>query len=258
MPANIFVATPSYKNTVSTYYAASLIEYTNVPGLQFQFVTEVNDSLVTRVRNKLFQRYQFEFNEKGYTHLFWQDDDVAVDGHCLLRLAESGLDAVGIAVPLKYDNTSRGIICAVSGVYEEVSPMLYKAEYVGTGAFLMSNKLVAALTEYLWDMGKYYYEVDNPNEIYEVFSTGVVDGLYLSEDWYLCELIKKLGFEIYVDSSSECTHADPMKLWTRPPLPVDERCFTEAFRGPLPEELQHKRWTPNDFRNPSSRIFNDC
>lgn len=250
MSVNICIATPSYSNTVYTCYAGSLVEYTNVPGLKFTFKTHVGDSLITRARNTLFSEYQFEFNEKGFTHLFWQDDDVYVDGESLLRLAESDLDVVGIAYPLKLNDFSRGIVCAVAGVYEEVSPLLYKTKYVGTGALLMSNRVVEALAEYCWQEGDYYYEDTSPNERYNLFKTGTKDGLYLSEDWYLCEVIRSLGFDIYVDSSSNCIHADRKTEWRRPSMPIDERYLTEKFRDPLPEELQLVRWTPSDLSNP--------
>lgn len=255
MSVNICVATPSYKNTVSTHYASSMVSYTNVPGLKFRFVTTIGDSLITRARNRLFSRYQFEYNEQGYTHLFWQDDDIYVDGTGLLRISEYGLDVVGIAVPLKTDNHSRGIPCAVAGVYEEVAPMLYKTKYVGTGALLLSNKAIDALVDYCWDQKHYYYEVDTPNEIYDVFRTGTLDHFYQSEDWYLCDLLQKLGFDIYVDSSSLCMHSDSLNVWRREPMPIDRRALSEHFRSPLPESLQNSRWTPNDYRTPVPGAF---
>lgn len=255
MPANICVLTPSYSNKVSTHYLASLIGYTNVPGLNFRFETLPNDSLVNRARNRLFTKYHFDFDTVGYSHLFWQDDDIYVDGEGLLRIAELNLDVVGIAVPLKQENVSRGISCAVVGVYEEVAPMLYKTEFIGTGALLLSNKAVTALADYCWDNNDYYYEIDDPNEIYDVFKTGVVDGFYMSEDWYLCDLLKRLGFDIYVDSSTETIHAGEHRLWKRPPMPIDKRALTQPYRDPLPPELQLHRWTPNDFRNPLPRTI---
>lgn len=250
MSAKVCIATPSYFSTVHTWYVASMISYTKVPGLSFVFKNHVGDSLITRARNVLFSEYQFEFNEVGFTHLFWQDDDVYVDGENLLRVAEYGLDVVAIACPLKRYDMSRGISCAVSGVYEEVAPMLYKARYVGTGALLMSNKVVEAITDYCWKNDDIYYETNSPLERYDVFKTGTNNELYLSEDWYLCDLIRSLGFDIYVDSSATCIHADRRSEWVRGPMPVDERCMTDLFRDPLPEDLQLKRWTPSDNTYP--------
>jgi hypothetical protein len=250
MPAHIYIATPCYHNRVTTNYAESLIGYTKVPGLKFEFDTLINESLIPRARNRMFSKYQFEFNIKGFTHLFWQDDDVYVDGEALLKVAEMGLDVVGFATPLKHGDYSRGISCAVAGVYEEVSPLLYKARCVGAAALLMSNRAVEALTDYCWESGDIYYEIDSPNELYDVFKTGVVNGIYLSEDWYICRTLRKLGFDIYVDSSSKVIHSGEYGFWVRDAMPIDKRYLDNPFRDPLPKDLQFKFWTPNDSKNP--------
>lgn len=252
MSINIFVATPSYKNSVSAYYAASLLDYTNTPGMRFRFETLSGDSLVTRARNAMFSQYFFEYQSKGYTHLFWQDDDIFIAGQNLLRLAESGLDVSGIAVPLKTNDISRGIPCAVNGVYEQVEPMLYKTRHLGTGAMLLSNKAVEAIANYCWDNGFVYYDTNRNYEIYDAFQTGVKGGMHLSEDWFLCNMLTELGFDIHVDSSGTCLHADFPGLWSREPMEVDPRVFSENFRDPLPEQDRGRFWTPNDYRNPVS------
>ena len=38
-----------------------------------------------------------------------------------------------------------------------------------------------------------------PNYFYDLFGTGVVDGFYLSEDYYFCHLVRKLKIPLYLE-----------------------------------------------------------
>jgi hypothetical protein len=42
--------------------------------------------------------------------------------------------------------------------------------------------------------------------MYDVFQTGVFDGDYLSEDFYVCKVLMELGFNVYVDSNVRTKH----------------------------------------------------
>jgi len=41
---------------------------------------------------------------------------------------------------------------------------------------------------------------------YDIFQVGVMDGVYLSEDFWVCERLRRLGFEITVDPSVGTVH----------------------------------------------------
>ena len=41
---------------------------------------------------------------------------------------------------------------------------------------------------------------------YDVFKTGVTDGEYDSEDYYVCRQLRELGFEINVDTTVQNRH----------------------------------------------------
>ena len=243
---HIVVATPTYKNVVSTGYLQSLLQYVRTPRMPlFSYSMVPGDSLVTRARNSLFSRYAREYREHGYTHLFWQDDDIAIDGDGLVRVIESGHDVVGIPYPLKTDDLAWGIPCAVVGVYEEVRPFLYKALLTGTGALLMSNQAVEALVDYCESEEMFY--MDKGAKIYDVFRVGARDGVYYSEDWHLCRVLRMLGFDIHVDSSSPCTHFEGGRAYTRPALEIDPRAIKRLDVSQLRPEEQLSYWTPNDY-----------
>jgi hypothetical protein len=41
---------------------------------------------------------------------------------------------------------------------------------------------------------------------YDIFKVGVYDGEYLSEDYYVCRVLRELGFEVYVDINCKNKH----------------------------------------------------
>ncbi|MEO6928394.1 MAG: hypothetical protein ABI190_04440 [Casimicrobiaceae bacterium] len=47
---------------------------------------------------------------------------------------------------------------------------------------------------------------------YDVFRTSVVDGEYLSEDYWACETLRRLGFAIHVDPAIVTTHHGNMAI----------------------------------------------
>ncbi len=47
----------------------------------------------------------------------------------------------------------------------------------------------------------------DPNiKMYDIFKTGVFDGDYLSEDFYVCKVLRDLGFTVYVDPNVRTIH----------------------------------------------------
>ncbi|MFA7324384.1 MAG: hypothetical protein WC005_08500 [Candidatus Nanopelagicales bacterium] len=244
---HVLVATPSYQHMVSGAYLHSLMQYSHAPEMpKFSYDIVSGDSLVTRARNMLFTRYVQAREVSGYTHIFWQDDDIAIEGPGLGHIVSLDLDVVAIAYPLKTDERIWGIPCVVLGVYEQVDRYLYKAKFAGTGALLMSNRAVSAVVDHCEAHGLFYFTEEGGDKIYDVFQVGARDGMYYSEDWHLCRLLRELGFEIHVDSSSSCAHFAGVRGHVRPALEIDPRAIRRTDLTPLPVEARDTYWTPND------------
>lgn len=244
---HVLVATPAYAHTVSVGYLHALMQFSNstrMPAWSYDIVS--GDSLVTRARNLLFSRYVHARRERGYTHLFWQDDDVAVQGDGLAHIVGLGLDVVGIAYPFKTYDREWGIPCVVLGAYEQVDRYLVKAKFTGTGALLLSDRAVSALVEHCEAQGLYADPDDGGPRFYDVFQTGLRGDMYYSEDWYLCWLLRELGFEIHVDSSSSCSHFAGIREHVRPPLEIDPRAIRRSDLTQLPAHVRDHYWTPSD------------
>jgi len=84
---------------------------------------------------------------------------------------------------------------------------------------MLSRKAVDALVKDAIENKDIYYgnshtrgDKIEDTKMYDVFKVGVVDkdflitGDYLSEDYYVCNRLRKLGFEIYVDINVKTQH----------------------------------------------------
>ena len=85
-------------------------------------------------------------------------------------------------------------------------------ERLGTAAMLLSRKAITALVEDAINDGRVYGAnplargLGDSEELYDVFQVGVRNGLYLSEDYWVCHRLRELGFDIYVDLSIKTRH----------------------------------------------------
>lgn len=245
---NVHLATPSYNNTVSTNYMKTLLDINKENEFDFSYLMMCGDSLITRSRNALFSEYVANRMLRGNTHLLWMDDDIGFEHGALKSMIDRHVDMTGLAVPLRQHDRSRGITCAVEGIKKEIDEMFYEVMRLGCGIMLWSNDLVDSLVEYCQDNGLVYNNSKDKSMIYfDLFQVGSNNGYYLSEDYVVCEIIRSLGYPIYVDSSWEVTHSQPNDIFVKPPLPVDPRALEMKERDPLPVDQQSLYWTPADW-----------
>ena len=88
---------------------------------------------------------------------------------------------------------------------------LHEIERIGTAALMLSRKAVDALVEEARQAGHTYKRLlsrGSPlaNIHYDVFKVGVVNGDYLSEDFWICHRLRVMGFKIYFDPEIATRH----------------------------------------------------
>lgn len=241
----ILVCTPTYDSKVTTEYMNSVTEYLLKSNISVYYTFYSNDSLVTRARNAMFTDFYNLMKTDEFTNLLWQDSDIYMSSEGLERIVNTGLDIIGPAVPLKNLAFSDwGIPCAVSGVYEDLGDYIYKANQLGTGIMMLSKKIVEMIVEYCEDNLQYYIDYKHNKKIYDVFRVGVdKDFVYQSEDWYLCDLLKNMGQDIYVDSGSLVMH----KEYKRERMAINPQSIKRKYNTPLEPGECYNFWTPNDI-----------
>ena len=196
----ILIGTPAYNGMVHIDYLKSILGLSGV--IPFEVMNIGNESLITRARNKIVN--YFYYNPK-YTHLLFIDGDIEVSPVDIVRLLSHNKHAIGAAVPMK------GMTADGQLIYNVNEPVLvegnlYTVKHVGTAVFMLSRFAVEQLCE---NSPRY---MDNGVYQHDVFRVGVVDGAYLSEDYFVCNELQKLGFAVYVDDSIITHHQGMIKL----------------------------------------------
>lgn len=203
----ILIGTPAYGSMVHTDYLHSIIDFIKC-GLQIATFTIGNESLITRGRNSIIS-YFHEHPE--YTHLLYLDADIGISAASVAKLLMHKKDIIGAPVPLKGTHPKTGE--KVYNVGEILSTSdsnhdLVTTIHVGTAVFILNRKAVDALIDGADTYGSSEITrgVQLDQTMYDVFQVGVVDGNYLSEDYFVCDMLRKRGFDIWVDKSVEVRH----------------------------------------------------
>lgn len=208
MPANhhIMIGTPAYAGMVHLDYLASISEYFQAQ-INFTISAIGNESLITRARNAILSKFH---EETSYTHLLFLDGDVYLPAAGLQRLLAHDVDVVGAAVPLKGFN-ERGERIFNLGACLGESGALHEVTRIGTAVMMLSRKAVNALVNEARQAGDIYERTLSRGAPmakvhYDVFKVGVVDGDYLSEDYWACYRLRAQGFKIFVDPEISTRH----------------------------------------------------
>lgn len=152
-------------------YLKSVLEYQR-HGLSFSVASFGNESLITRARNSIISYF---YHQPEFTHLLFLGADIRLPAAELKQLMDYGVDVIAVAVPVKAYDRDGNVRLNSSELNEEVAKNLYKTRYVSTAALLLSRK-------------------------------AVVDGEYLSEDFWLCKELVELGYDVHISDAVTVTH----------------------------------------------------
>ena len=211
--AHLMIATPAYAGMVHLDYTLSLLELRGA-GIDFTLVGMGNESLITRARNALISSFHAR---PAFTHLLFLDADIGVPAAGIRRLIEHGRYVVAAPVPLKGLGPSGERIFNVGRTVGE-SGSLTLVDRVGTAVLLLSRRAVDALVDEAKRDGRVYDRAstvigDAATRVhYDIFRVGVADGEYLSEDYWACATLRKLGFAVHVDPTIVVRHHGTLSL----------------------------------------------
>lgn len=203
---NLLIGTPAYAGMVHLDYLNSISEYYRTQ-LNFTISAIGNESLITRARNAILSKFHAE---PEFTHLLFLDGDVYLPAAGVQRLLTHEVDVIGAAVPLKGFNERGERIFNVGQCLGEHG-CLHEVERIGTAALMLSRKAVNALVEEAIQAGDTYQRLLSrgtpmANVHYDVFKVGVVNGDYLSEDFWVCHRLRQMGFRVFVDPVISTRH----------------------------------------------------
>jgi hypothetical protein len=209
--ANILIGTPAYAGQVHVDYVHALLSFYRA-GVRFSLMTVDKESLITRARNAIISQFAALTD---YSHLLFLDGDVYLDGEAVKRLLDHDKDVVGAPVPLKgTDEQGKQLYNAGQALAQEGDLVI--SDRIGTAVLLLSRTAVDALIHDAREADRIYsaspsHVQSNQSHVsqYDVFQVGVVDGQYLSEDYWVCHRLRELGFGIHVDPAIRVRHHGP-------------------------------------------------
>ena len=207
--ANLLIGTPAYGGQVHVDYVSSLLVFQR-EGIVFTLMTIGNESLITRARNTILSTFH---ERREFTHLLFLDGDVHLPCEGLRRMIASGKDVVGAPVALKAVDAGGARMFNLGRTIGEDGPLLL-TERVGTAALLLSRNAAEALIADARSDRRAYEQSTTARAAsgagdaihYDVFRVGVVEGEYLSEDYWACHALRRLGFAIHVDPTIVTRH----------------------------------------------------
>ncbi len=204
---NVMIGTPAYAGMVHMDYVSSLLEFKQ-NGILFSLMSIGNESLITRARNTILSAFHVR---PEFTHLLFLDGDVKMSSEGLKKMLTAHRDVIGAPVALKGRNPDGSRIWNIGPCCGEEDD-LYITDRVGTAALLLSRNATNALVADASANARVYARSRTSRGDfdaalhYDAFQVGVVDGEYLSEDYWACRRLRNLGFKIYVDATVVTQH----------------------------------------------------
>jgi FkbM family methyltransferase len=203
----IQVATPIHHQGETSFWL-SLIKCIQAGVIQ-DFSLVAGDSAVSRSRNNLTAK----FLASKYDALLWIDSDIEFDAWHIERLKEHNLPIVAGLYPLKRKELAWCINLPKNGPVESTD-VLQEVKYAGTGFMLIQRSVFEKMAKAFPDL--IYREDDKTgNMIYNFWrmevglDTDLGYNRWLSEDWWFCEMWRRLGGKVFVDKRVTVRHHGP-------------------------------------------------
>jgi hypothetical protein len=200
MSDSILFSTPAYGGMVFAPHFKSCMNLTRdltLLGIDHEWHIRWNESLVHRARMGMTKT----FLDSEHSHMMWLDADIDFTTDDVARLWNMDADiAVGV-YRMKTDDSKYAawhdgkLVTNLGGLNEKI-----EVDYAGTG-FMMIKRHV------LEDLAKHVESYDNEvKDIPALYQTPIRDRTLLSEDYFFCDLARKHGYKIMMDTKVKLGH----------------------------------------------------
>lgn len=200
----VLIATPCLDGKVDAWFVNSLYESTKL-GLQhnvmFQPVFLAYESILPMARNELLNlAYQQEYDD-----LVFIDDDEEWKAEVLLEIVQSKKDVIAVPVVNKGDKRIEYNVYEIDKTPDSSDGYL-KINRCGTGFLKLSKNVIKDLWE------------SNPEcefrgkKLKYICEYTLTNDNFIGEDITLCEKIKELGYQIWVNPKDTISHIGTKKF----------------------------------------------
>lgn len=233
MKQKLFVATPCYNGSVNSQYMKSMMRlqaHLAEKGVPMEFFDVPFDSLVPRARNVCAMR----FLGSECSHMIFIDADIAFNAEDVYRMMSQDKEMLCGLYAKKTIDTEKMWEFAKSCAHPPNLKSLIQnscklnvnglsassdtVNYAATGFMMIQKEALgefikkASVDVYKNDIRAYGFGED----CYDIFKCGVVDGRYLSEDYYFCKLWRDIGKQIHVDRTICLSHVGNFSYFSKP------------------------------------------
>lgn len=168
----------------------------DVPVASIQYLN--GDSLVTRARNKVVHNF---LTRTEAPYLLFIDSDILYQPNDIITLRNNNKPICG-GIYFKKKLPYAPVCNRSLGEEGKFHKMLE----TGTGFLMIHREVFETIAK---NEPEHHYVNEGDEEsgtYYDYFRTGVIEGRYLSEDYYFCHLARKYGYDIWLDTTIYVKH----------------------------------------------------
>jgi len=219
----IALGTPMYDGGCKSEFVFSLVKWLQKCSAQNIEVTPLfikNESLIQRARNEIAA----EFLRGDCEALMFIDADIGFGDDFVKKLVDSGQDIIGGLYPTKTmdyakidANSKHPVHCAGTRFAGTLFPSTkqtaltgpFEVARIGTGFMYITRKAFETIIAVNPPVKHISHSpfTQTTDKIYTFFDCGTnQDGVYLSEDYYFCDLARSCGLKIMADPKLFFSH----------------------------------------------------
>lgn len=191
----VLVCIPSYNEFIHSSLVKDILNFKFDYELRFK-----SGSLISRIRNEFLSEF---VREKSFTHLLFIDSDMFDFSNTLNAMIYSGKKLIGgiYRKKMKIEEYNVNLADCIENTIRFGD--IIRLKHVGGGLMLIHRDVIENMIKMFPNCR---YKHSNAKTYFDLFRVGVVNERYLSEDYYFCELARKVGYETYGVLNSEITH----------------------------------------------------
>lgn len=198
-PKRVLIGTPALDGRVDAWYTFALHEITKLcvlNNIDLNVSMLSYESILPMARNELLT---FAI-QQDFDCLVFIDSDVYCNPQSFFEIVKDSRDVAAIPTVKKSDQESYDI-----GLAEEPQQTSnwIKTNYVSTSCLKISKKALRSLAE------NSTVTEFRGKQLNNICQYDFVNAAFIGEDIYLCQKLKQLGFDIWLNMSSTCMHVGP-------------------------------------------------
>jgi len=229
---SLFIAIPCFGGKVHAGFTQSLlklIEILKENEIDHSVSFLEHESLISRGRNTLIAK--FYADPKNQLCLFL-DSDLIFNPDAVLKMISENKELIGCPYPKKVINWNKlkeytdksgwekleeqglnsitDINYNIKKDFDLKKSSVVEAFDIPTGFMLIKRSLITSMMisyperQYINNIAG--MEKGLENWFFDFFGTGVINGIYLSEDYYFCYLVRELGIKLYLETGYTFGH----------------------------------------------------